>query len=514
MSTTQGIEDWAEKYRPMKMSDMEGNDSQLRRISQWLDRWAKGTNPEKRGLLLSGPPGVGKTTLAKAVAKERGWTIIELNASEERNAASIRRAATRGSQHISLDAFASGREKDSKTVILLDEVDHLSGGFRQISEEKINKILSPEEEEAATIRGDSGGKAELLNLLKNTEQPVIMTCNDPMRLWGSGGSWRSNRDRVMRMAENIQFKRVGKLHMRRICHRVLDGEGYSMDPEAVEALIEGNPGDLRALIRDLQAVCANSDRNIDLATVKSLSEISERDSQIDVFKALREVYKSRSGKEANRLLMNSDKDPDEMLAWFAWNNQSVFAGKTLSEISNAMLLADRALATKFTNRAYRSWYWGSVLTSQAAVSGDLKDPASDQYIAYPNFLRRGNEAWRTASVIERVAEDLGSSKASVREDLWPNILAVHDKELGGEPNNFSLAKRLNLSGEEHLALHGIPKSRKEAKIILKAFDDAIGSTVMDDVIESQEKKENQTKNEETHTQTSEDSGTQFSLDSF
>jgi len=304
------------------------------------------------------------------------------------------------------------------------------------------------------------------------------------------------------------------LHMRRICHRVLDGEGYSMDPEAVEALIEGNPGDLRALIRDLQAVCANSDKNIDLTTVKSLSEISERDSQIDVFKALREVYKSRSGKEANRILMNSDKDPDEMLAWFAWNNQSVFAGKTLSEISNAMLLADRALATKFTNRAYRSWYWGSVLTSQAAVSGDLKDPASDQYIAYPNFLRRGNEAWRTASVIEKMAENLGSSKASVREDLWPNILAVHDKELGGEPNNFSLAMRLNLSGEEHLALHGIPKSRKEAKIILKAFDDAVGNTIMDEVFEPQGKNENHIQKEESSPQTSDDTGTQFSLDSF
>ena len=171
MSEAGSIEDWTEKYRPTSMSQMEGNDSQLRMIAQWLDRWASGKIPDKRGLLLVGPPGVGKTTLAKAVAKERGWSIIELNASEERNAAAIRRAATRGSQHISLSAFSAGGENGEKTVILLDEVDHLSGGLKKVNQDKLNKAIMGEEVggNPVTFSGDSGGKAELLNLLSTTK---------------------------------------------------------------------------------------------------------------------------------------------------------------------------------------------------------------------------------------------------------------------------------------------------------------------------------------------------------
>ena len=116
--------------------------------------------------------------------------------------------------------------------------------------------------------------------------------------------------------------------MRRIANRVLDGEELSMDPGAIEdALIENNPGDLRALVRDLQAAAAIGGEHIAIEDVKALAEVAERDSQIDVFRALREVYAANSGLKANQLLMNSDKDPDEMLAWFVWNNPIIIQYK-------------------------------------------------------------------------------------------------------------------------------------------------------------------------------------------
>ena len=320
-----------------------------------------------------------------------------------------------------------------------------------------------------SLKGDSGGKAELLNLLRNTKNPVIMTCNDPMRLWGRGGNWRSNRDRVLRISESVIFERVDRSDLRRIALRVLDSEGIGIDPESLNALIDSNPGDLRALVRDLQSLSCIVDNHIEMSAVRDLSDAVVRDSQINVFNSLKKAYTTRSGEVVAEIVRNSDKDPDEMLAWFAWNNQSIMAASGLEMVSRAMCRSDSFLATKYSNRAFRSWYWGSALPAQSIASVSTGSSENEVFVSFPDFLRRGGETWRTGSLISDLSEKLGTSRASVREDLWPTLLASHNSSLGGSESDFGVAKKIGLSAEDHLAMHGIPKSSKSAKEILKSF---------------------------------------------
>ena len=465
------VSDWTERYRPISESHLEGNESQRRKIRDWLSEWQDGM-PRKKALLLVGPPGVGKTTVARAIAQDMDWSVIELNASDARNAAAIRKAATQGATHRSL--FHNPNDKKQRTLILLDEVDHLSGGLKKVNQDKLAKALMGEEVAGnpITFKGDSGGKAELLRLLDETKQPVILACNEIMGLWGKGSNWRSTRDRFQKHIITLNFERASDDAIRRIARRVLKSEEIEFDAQAIEELVSRNPGDLRALVRDLQVISATLDDKLTVESIKSFLESSVRDISLEVFPGLDKLYRCSTAQEAVVAGRSIDKSPSELLNWIHWNNPSLISDKSVVRRGNqALSKSSKMLSAQYDNTAHRSWYWSGQLSGLAASVVNKSKFTERIFPSYPNFLRRNVRNMRP-SIVEQLASSSGISKSTVRDEMLPILTSLlSPNSVVGDPNDFSISFNLNLSGEEHATLAGLPLSRRSTKDLISEYND-------------------------------------------
>ena len=118
--------------------------------------WTK-QNPKARAALLSGPPGIGKTTSATLVCRHAGYEVIEMNASDKRNMAAVREhlqdsvGNTSESEEEMRHRSLSFERRKKKKVIVMDEVDGMSSG-------------------------DRGGIQELIKVIKTTKTPIICIC--------------------------------------------------------------------------------------------------------------------------------------------------------------------------------------------------------------------------------------------------------------------------------------------------------------------------------------------------
>ena len=154
---------WTEKYRPQTIDDCILPESIKKTFKDFLN---KGEVPN---LLLSGPPGCGKTTVAKALCNELGVDVYVINGSDEgRFLDTVRNNAKNFASTVSLSSEAKHK------VIIIDEADNTTPDvqlcLRAFTEEFVgncrfiftcnykNKIIQPLHSRCAVIDFSINGK--------------------------------------------------------------------------------------------------------------------------------------------------------------------------------------------------------------------------------------------------------------------------------------------------------------------------------------------------------------------
>jgi DNA polymerase III delta prime subunit len=103
---------WVEKYRPKTISECILPDSLKNTFNEFL------SNGDMPNLLLSGTAGTGKTTVAKALCEELGYTSLVINGSLDRNIDTLRNDIATFASTVSFDG--------GKKCVILDEADYLN----------------------------------------------------------------------------------------------------------------------------------------------------------------------------------------------------------------------------------------------------------------------------------------------------------------------------------------------------------------------------------------------------
>ncbi|ORY96506.1 P-loop containing nucleoside triphosphate hydrolase protein [Syncephalastrum racemosum] len=282
---------WVEKYRPRTFMDLLGDQRVNREVLKWVKTWdycVFGKKPastternkeiknydivyneidgEQKGgqrykeitsfysgqiLLLSGPPGFGKTTLAHIVAKHSEYNVIEINASDDRTGDVVKNKIKS-----SLEMQAIIREgktddngersmsmKQKPNLLVIDEIDGASSsGGDSFIKQLIQLAMAPADKDSMPGKKGENKPQPLL-------RPIICICNDvyapvlrPLRA----------------IAHHVQFRKIPTLSVAKRLKTICDSEGLDSDLRTLSQLVEMTEGDMRSCLNTLQFIRSRS----------------------------------------------------------------------------------------------------------------------------------------------------------------------------------------------------------------------------------------------------------------
>jgi len=293
---------WTDKYKPIKAAEIVGQKNAAEETAGFLDHWKPG-----KALLFHGPPGVGKTLIAEVAAAERGWALVQINASDSRTGRELEELLSQSSRQMTL--FHVGK------LILIDEADGISGRER-------------------------GAAAAIAKVIKESRFPVILIANDP---------WLPKLRPLRAYCTMVKFGIVPYPSIAKRLREIAGREKIRVDDEVLKNLARWASGDIRSAILDLQMLSAGKEE----ITEKDLESLGFREREKGMFDIMPTLFFSGNLNAARRAVREGDKDPDDIFWWLEGNLQVAY--KNRDSLAGAYELL--AKADMFRSLVIRQQNW-------------------------------------------------------------------------------------------------------------------------------------------------------------
>lgn len=267
---------WIEKYSPKSSSEIIGNELNIKWIKKWLNYFNKVEEfPNfKNGLLISGSPGIGKTTMVHLLLKEMGFDIIEFNASDVRSGKIIR---DRLKSLINSSNIMKMINSTNKIGIIMDEVD------ASITDKgSLKEILSYIENDQEFIISNNK-KIKRNSSLKNhiNRYPIICICN----------KLSSSIKILSQSCIHIKLKDPTEKNILEIIEKVSNNESILMNLSTKKLLIPHCQSDIRRTIHILENI--KSYFKEEIITSEKIDNVihsfAQKDLDIDLFDCIRKI---------------------------------------------------------------------------------------------------------------------------------------------------------------------------------------------------------------------------------
>lgn len=275
---------WVDKYKPKTVNDIIGNKLQIKQIFDWLKVFTGEIKPKKdfkNGLLISGSPGIGKTSSIHIILRYFGFNVIEYNASELRTSKIISEK---------LNTILSGKSiqmmfnKTIKTGIIMDEADGIESKKECSSSDIIDYLNYSYNQYIAKLKRAKikVSKKNITKIFVNNN-PIICICN----------TINKSISPLLPYVVHVPFNIPTDKDILDILTKINIGESLNISPPILNLIVPHCQGDLRRSVYLLEYLSNFIKKEPDMSGTKLLeliNNLGSKDMDVGLTEAIRNIF--------------------------------------------------------------------------------------------------------------------------------------------------------------------------------------------------------------------------------